>query len=310
MTDPQAEADPSVCYRHPDRQSWVLCQRCGRTICPECQILAPVGVQCPECVREAGGSVKWQSTSGSKRQQRAARRGARPRWMQSTLSLLHPDSNAPVLTYGILGASVLFWLISLFTQNLGYNGLPFEWLSANSDPATAWQVWRYFTAALAFPGAFSSILFFLLGSVFFFLIAPSAERSFGRGKFLLIFVTGTVVGAAATILVYAEPQSIIYGFGFSGALFGLLAGYFIVQRSMGGVGTQLLIIIALNVMISILFGGNLAMLFGGLIGGGLAAFIIGRFEYRARSRPSTPVAIIVAIWVVAIVAATVRILAT
>jgi hypothetical protein len=28
--------DPAnYCYRHPDRQSFVLCQRCGRTICGE-----------------------------------------------------------------------------------------------------------------------------------------------------------------------------------------------------------------------------------------------------------------------------------
>ena len=54
MPATQAETDPSVCYRHPDRTSWTLCARCGRTICPECQILTPEGVRCPECVREAG----------------------------------------------------------------------------------------------------------------------------------------------------------------------------------------------------------------------------------------------------------------
>ncbi|GAB3400590.1 rhomboid family intramembrane serine protease [Schumannella luteola] len=299
MTDPQAAADPSVCYRHPDRQSWVLCQRCGRTICPECQILAPVGVQCPECVREAGGSVKWQPTGGSSLQ-KAARRRSRPRWVQNTLGLLHPDSNAPVLTYGILGASVLFWLIGFFTANL-----PATFLAAFPAKEIAWQVWRYFTSVLIFPAIldFRVVLSFLLSCVFFFLIAPSAERSFGRSRFLLVFASGAVVGSAASVVFGYD------GYGFSGALFGLLAGFFIVQRSMGGVGTQLLIIVALNVVISIALGGNLAMLFGGLIGGGLAAFIIGRFEYRARSKPSTPIALIIAIWVVAIAAATVRLLA-
>ena len=47
----------NYCYRHPDRQSFVLCQRCGRTICPECQTQAAVGVHCPECVRESRASV-------------------------------------------------------------------------------------------------------------------------------------------------------------------------------------------------------------------------------------------------------------
>jgi len=51
VTD-QAYNPNNTCYRHPDRQSFVLCQRCGRTICPECQTPAAVGVHCPECVRE------------------------------------------------------------------------------------------------------------------------------------------------------------------------------------------------------------------------------------------------------------------
>ncbi len=36
MTDAAGERT-GFCYRHPDRQSFVLCQRCGRTVCPECQ---------------------------------------------------------------------------------------------------------------------------------------------------------------------------------------------------------------------------------------------------------------------------------
>nr|WP_281360948.1 rhomboid family intramembrane serine protease [Schumannella luteola] len=183
--------------------------------------------------------------------------------------------------------------------------MPATFLAAFPAKEIAWQVWRYFTSVLIFPAIldFRVVLSFLLSCVFFFLIAPSAERSFGRSRFLLVFASGAVVGSAASVVFGYD------GYGFSGALFGLLAGFFIVQRSMGGVGTQLLIIVALNVVISIALGGNLAMLFGGLIGGGLAAFIIGRFEYRARSKPSTPIALIIAIWVVAIAAATVRLLA-
>ncbi|MBN6778695.1 rhomboid family intramembrane serine protease [Pseudoclavibacter alba] len=47
------------CYRHADRLSFVLCQRCTRTVCPECQTPAPVGVLCPDCMagREPGQSA-------------------------------------------------------------------------------------------------------------------------------------------------------------------------------------------------------------------------------------------------------------
>src|SRR5687767_7735837 len=41
------------CYRHPDVETGVHCTRCGRPICPDCMIPAPVGHQCPSCVAEA-----------------------------------------------------------------------------------------------------------------------------------------------------------------------------------------------------------------------------------------------------------------
>src|SRR6266487_5079101 len=40
-----------TCYRHPDREAGVRCQRCERPVCPACMVPAPVGVQCVECVR-------------------------------------------------------------------------------------------------------------------------------------------------------------------------------------------------------------------------------------------------------------------
>ena len=56
MTDPtayQTPVDVPVCPRHPDRESHVRCQRCGRPVCPECQRPAAVGVQCVDCVHRA-----------------------------------------------------------------------------------------------------------------------------------------------------------------------------------------------------------------------------------------------------------------
>ena len=62
----------NFCYRHPDRQSFVLCQRCLRTICPECQTPAAVGVICPECLRD-------QQKAASPAQRKAERRWSRSR---------------------------------------------------------------------------------------------------------------------------------------------------------------------------------------------------------------------------------------
>src|SRR5688572_24767753 len=52
-----AEAVPT-CYRHPDKETWVRCQRCERPICPECMRDAAVGFQCPECVAEGNRGIR------------------------------------------------------------------------------------------------------------------------------------------------------------------------------------------------------------------------------------------------------------
>ena len=37
MTNPPVpEIGVPTCYRHPDRETYISCQRCGRPICPDC----------------------------------------------------------------------------------------------------------------------------------------------------------------------------------------------------------------------------------------------------------------------------------
>ena len=61
-TTPHEDTDREVCYRHPDREAGVTCQRCDRTICPECMHQASVGVHCPECVQQNRQQVYTPST--------------------------------------------------------------------------------------------------------------------------------------------------------------------------------------------------------------------------------------------------------
>ena len=49
MTEPQNEG--MVCANHPNRQTYLRCNRCNKPICNECAILTPIGYRCKECVR-------------------------------------------------------------------------------------------------------------------------------------------------------------------------------------------------------------------------------------------------------------------
>ena len=64
---PAATGVPS-CYRHPDRETWIRCQRCDRSICPDCMRDAAVGFQCPDCVKQANkGSRQNKAMYGGER---------------------------------------------------------------------------------------------------------------------------------------------------------------------------------------------------------------------------------------------------
>jgi multisubunit Na+/H+ antiporter MnhG subunit len=49
MTDQNPEK--TFCYRHPDRETLLTCNRCGNPICTECAVLTPTGYRCKDCVR-------------------------------------------------------------------------------------------------------------------------------------------------------------------------------------------------------------------------------------------------------------------
>ena len=40
------------CYIHPDRETLLRCNKCGRPICTSCAVLTPTGYRCKECIRK------------------------------------------------------------------------------------------------------------------------------------------------------------------------------------------------------------------------------------------------------------------
>jgi membrane associated rhomboid family serine protease len=297
-----AETSPDVCYRHPKRESWVLCSRCGRTICPECQILTPAGVRCPECVQETGGSVTWRGAGEARRPATKARpaRAARSRpeagsgWRGGLGQMLRPGSEAPVITWGLIGIVVVLWIGGLFT-----GGLPFLVLAAY--PSLSLQVWRFFTAALVYPPEFLFVISILLTGFFFLLTAPAVEKNLGRGRFLVLTLGAAGAGSAAMVL------SGYPAYGLSGVLFGMFGAYLIFVWSYPPARAQALIIIGVNLLINIALGGfTLPQIVAGLIVGAGATYLFRRYDDSRDSKARTPYLIIGAVVVGLILIAVVR----
>ncbi|MFD1720551.1 rhomboid family intramembrane serine protease [Amnibacterium endophyticum] len=278
------ETDPSVCYRHPGRQSWVLCQRCGRTVCPECQIQAPVGVHCPECVAETSGAVTWRPNNVAPIKPQRRRRQA-----QRVRTLLQPAGitwNAPT---AMLGTAIALFLIGAFTD------LPFRLLAALPSgfgsllPFPELQLWRYVTAPFVSSAGsigFGSIIFFALSAVFFWLSAPQLDRMLGTRTFLIVVGVASVVGNAATV-ISGQP-----GLGLYTILFGSFGALLVAVWDDRQVRSQILIMIAVNLLLSIVLSGGLSLpgLVGGIVGGAGALYLLR--SAPSHWKPRTPALII------------------
>jgi membrane associated rhomboid family serine protease len=103
-------------------------------------------------------------------------------------------------------------------------------------------------------------------------------------------------------VLWLSPSTPVLGA--SGAIFGLLAAFFVIQRKFGGNNIQLLILIGINLVIGFLPGFNISWQahLGGLITGAAVAFVYMRTR-RADQRGFQ--VLLIAAVVVALVALTV-----
>ena len=245
MTQP-ADTRATYCYRHPDRQSYVLCQRCGRTICPECQTPAPVGVICPECMRE--------------------QRAEAPRTKPQVITRM-TGRGAPVVTYAIIGLCVLVFILQSL-PGIGNTVTSAIWYAGAYSYPQNFEPWRMLTSVFAH----GSILHIALNMYTFWIFGTLLEPLLGRARFLALFLLSGFAGSVG-VLILAPPTTPVLGA--SGAIFGLLGAFLVIQRRLGGNATQLLILVGINLVIGFIPGFNVAWQahVGGLIAGALIGLI-------------------------------------
>ncbi|HEX6330512.1 MAG TPA: rhomboid family intramembrane serine protease [Actinomycetota bacterium] len=205
MPDDQFPAPPppppaptvEVCYRHPDVATRVHCTRCGRPICPDCMIQAPVGFQCPECVEQARRQFRVGPV--------AAARG-----LGVTRVLLVAIVAMYVLELVSSGGG------SVFGQPSG--GRLIELGALQPLLIADGQFWRLFSAMFLH----ASLFHILFNGYALWLFGSAIESNLGRTNMALVyFVSGFVASAASYAFLDARGLSV----GASGAIFGIFGAF-------------------------------------------------------------------------------------
>ncbi|WP_313542779.1 rhomboid family intramembrane serine protease [Leifsonia aquatica] len=272
MSQP-VDARASYCYRHPDRVSYVLCQRCGRTICGECQTPAAVGFVCPECVA----------------QQRATAPKTKPAWIPRLTG-----AGAPVVTYAIIAVCVVVFILQSLPFIGGQVTQAIQYAGVYSDPR-AFEPWRMLTSVFAH----ASIIHILLNMYTLWIFGSILEPMLGRLRFLGLFLISGFAGSVGVLLLGNPLQPVV---GASGAIFGMFGAFFIIQRRLGGNATQILVLVALNIGIGFLPGLNIAWQahVGGLIGGVLVGLIYVETRKASRRALQLPLVIVLSVLLIAL----------
>ena len=243
-----SSAEPATCYRHPDREAYVRCVRCERRICPDCMIPASVGFQCPECVKAGNKDVRTARTIFG------GRVTDDPGWVSKVLIAVN------VVTY------VLQQVSDEFTRRFYDIGAvpppPF------GDPVigvAAGEYYRLLTSAFLHGG----VVHLLLNMYALYLFGPQLEAALGRLRFVALYVVSALGGSA---LSYAFAPPTQPSLGASGAVFGLLGAYLVVNRRLGRDNTMVLMLLAINLAYGFLVPNiDWRAHLGGLVTGALVA---------------------------------------
>lgn len=244
---PLPAGEVPVCPRHPDRVSYVRCQRCGRPVCPECQHAAAVGVHCVDCVRAAAGASRSGTTVF----------GGRVR------------DGRPVVTFVLIGLNVLSFVLQRTVP--GWTDLLlFSPVDGYDEP------WRFLTAAfLHSPGSLLHIGFNMYA---LWILGQFLEPALGRWRFTALYLASAVGGSVAFLLLASTPAAWFTAVvGASGAVFGLFGAVLVALRRLGRDATQIMVVLVINAVLGFVVPGiawqaHLGGLVTGLVLGGAFAY--------------------------------------
>jgi membrane associated rhomboid family serine protease len=232
----QSQAAPPVCYRHPGRQTYVSCVRCGRPACPDCLRPAAVGHQCVDCIRQGNQGVR---TATGRFGGRNNLTGAR-------------------VTLAIMGLNILLYVVQYVHQSLPYDWeMLGAWSTLNGPHITVpggqligvagGQWYRLITSAFLPGTGYTGLLDIAFNMYALYFVGPAIERVLGPARFLGVYLLSALGGS---LCYYFLAQYDAPALGASGAIFGLFGAWFILARRLGSDWRPVVFLIVLNLAIS------------------------------------------------------------
>lgn len=236
------------CYRHPDREAYVRCQRCERLICPECQVEASVGFL---CIEDAGGSAGPRQNLGA------------------AASRLLGRTDQPVVTRLLVLINVVLYGLQVITNGTLTSYLYYVPFATIAEP------WRMITSGFIHSDSLfsnpTSVLHIVLNMYTLWIFGQALEPMLGRARFLALYLL-SIFGGSVAVLWFGSPISGVLGA--SGGIFGLMGAYFVVLRSLGVNSSSMVGVIAINLVFTFLNPGiSWQAHIGGLVIGGLVTFV-------------------------------------
>jgi membrane associated rhomboid family serine protease len=232
-----------ACVRHPDRPTGLRCTRCERPACPECLRPASVGQHCVDCVAQHQRTTRAPVTIA----------GARP-------------DRRPVVVQTLIAVNVLIFAITAY-QARGV---------MNLEPSTLFRDWALFPLAtrngywwqLVTAGFLHVNPIHILMNMFaLWVIRRDMERILGPARFTAVYLVG-LLGGSVSVLLFGQVDSQTVGA--SGAVFALMGGLLVLVYRLKVNPSQVIGMIAINLVISVAIPGiSLLGHVGGLVTGAL-----------------------------------------
>lgn len=199
-----------ACYRHPDRPTRLRCSSCGRPICAECSVDAPVGQKCPECARSTTRVINGRAAVTA----------------------------MPPVTAALLAINIGVFVLGYVLPSID------NWLAQANALVYAGEWWRLVTGAFVHAGLLH--IFFNMYALYLF--GPQIERQVGSGPFAALYGAALLWGS--TFFLLMVPGGVAVGasgaiFGLFGAW--IAASYRIRHTAAGKrLFQQLIVLLVIN----------------------------------------------------------------